>query len=766
MIARTSLLVLAALLLIATDVCAQQSNDRFKQWDTNNDGKLSKDELSEQMRSRFDRMDADHDGFVTLSEMTNLSKTRTRSELGSPPPGERPRRDAVTTSSRNISIGPTMADTPLGKVVGQVSSPQAVDTWNDQVLMQRVAAEAVERRKQMLIEAGAADEFNRRGTKHMFPVVLARLAINPNDRDALAYIPLGMTERSHSDFFGRSSLSRIWYQFGSQLSPQVADDLRKDVAAYEDYLTGGTENHIAMKRSSGLLFGEQFPDDAFAGGRSGRDVANQCREYMRTYGQSVYAHSMNEFLSPTYHAVNTAPWLNVAEFSRDDSSRLMADAILDWMFADLALNYNHGLITPPFQRANGYMEDSYQLNYARTQTAWTAWLYFGGGLTPNAPSAKFPSESYKPLQPYGMSGVLHAMSPYMPHPAIRNLGAKRLASPFMTWQSREIRPGTFPQLRSSYASQNYTIGTGNFSPDVSLRFTQPFAVSWTSKDERNYLMAQHPYWFTGGTSSERGGAPQFDGEDWMGTSPFCQSVHWENAAVLLYDIPTNDPFTNADFNDRGAAVQGGRTKTVAQSVFIYVPKSIDQQQKVGKDFFFREGDVYIALRPLRDGAAWVSTVKEGYVRLELPAKDHLTGFAIEVGDQAEFGSFEKFQRSVAAAVLNTTKLDRNKEVVYTSTRGHALRLQHQAVPNETGTWYPNASINGTKIDFTAWPVSHSPYVTCKNGVLDIHDGHSGMTIDWSGDLPKYTYFDLAGGKRVVTGTKAVQNGKLVVAGKD
>ncbi len=726
--------------------------------DTNKDGKLTKEEMPEPMRSRFERLDADRDGVLTREEMAGMGEARTAGT---------PRKRPTLPVPKDVKSGSSMADSALGHEVAKVDPALKFDAWNDPALIKQVSAETVERRRRMVIEAGAADEFNRRGTKHMFPVVLARLKIDPTDRAALDFIPQGMVERNRADFFGKSALARIWCQFGSLLSPKVAGDLRKEVASYENYLTGGTENHIAMKRSAGYLFGEQFPDDRFAGGLSGREVAERCRDYLRSYGREIYAKSMNEFLSPTYHAVNTGPWLNVAEFAKDDATRLMAAAVLDWMFADLALNYNHGLITPPFQRANGYMEDSYQLNYARTQTAWAAWLYFGGGLTPDEPGAKFPSEKYKPLQPEGMAGVLHAMSPYMPDPVIRNIGAKRIASPFMTWQAREIRQGTAPQLRSTYATRDYAIGTGYFTEDISLRFTQPFAVSWKSKDERNYLMAQHPYWFTGGAQSGRAdregkaSAPKLDGEDWMGVSPFCQSVHWENAAVLLYDIPATDPYSATHFNDRGAAIQGGRTPTVNQSVFIYVPKSIDERLQVGGVFFFREEDVYIALRPLRAGAAWKPTVKEGYVRLELPAVGHLTGFAIEVGDRAEFGSFEKFQTRAAASALDLTKLESNKEVTFTSTRGDTLHLQHQPVPNASATWRPKASINGTALDFAAWPICQSPYVTCNNRILDITDGHSGLTIDWSGELPEYTYFDLIDGKRVTTRKKTIQNGKLV-----
>lgn len=40
----------------------------FKAFDTNNDGKLTRDELPELLRPAFDRLDADGDGFITVDE--------------------------------------------------------------------------------------------------------------------------------------------------------------------------------------------------------------------------------------------------------------------------------------------------------------------------------------------------------------------------------------------------------------------------------------------------------------------------------------------------------------------------------------------------------------------------------------------------------------------------------------------------------------------------------------------------------------------------
>ncbi|MDA0349082.1 MAG: EF-hand domain-containing protein [Verrucomicrobia bacterium] len=795
---------LVALVLFSTNFSAQQIAERFNQWDKNNDGRLTKDEVPEQARTR---MDTNGDGEVTREEMDAFLTQRS----GSRPNTERraetnERRERPSSESRvetsqqtkrpALNLQQRQQFASLVKSIEQVDTSQVDDAWNDSERIQKTSEEAVDYRKRVLIHSGAEEFQPKGGPKHTNPLILCRLLLDPTDKEALAYLPVGIPERSNGDHFGKSSLSRIWCQFGSLLSPQVKADLLADVTAYENFFGGGTENHIAMRRTTGYLFGESFPDAIFHGGKTGREIVAEATDYMRTYGRAVYAHSMSEFLSTTYQSVNTAPWLNVVDFSKDDSARLMARAILDWMLVDLALNYNHGILTPPAVRENGFIEDHYQLAYPRTQTSWTAWLYFGGGLIPGIDKntdAAFSDTKYKPLQPYGMAGILHAVSPFVPDPVIRNLGTKRLKTPFMTWQSRAasaselVRPGsandsksTFdPRLRSTYTHKNYSMGTGYFGEHVSMSLALAFAVSYKSKDEHNYVLAQHPYWYTDAIKGQEPEAdrgqqrgqgtsrPQFDlDEDWMGVSPFCQSVHWENAVVQLYDIPTKDPYTNADWKT-GGHMQSARLSNPVQSVFLYVPEAIDERIQLGNVFFFREGEgeneVYIAVRPLRAGATWTQTLKKGYVRLELPAEANLTGFALEMGDRAEFGSFQEFQKRITDCELDTSRLDDHKEVTYTSTRGDKLHIQHQSVPNRYNDWLPNSSINGATLDFAEWPICESPYVKSRDRVLDVNDGHAGFTIDWSGDLPEYSYYNLVNGTPVITRKEFIKAGKLVIS---
>jgi hypothetical protein len=108
-----------------------------------------------------------------------------------------------------------------------------------------------------------------------------------------------------------------------------------------------------------------------------------------------------------------------------------------------------------------------------------------------------------------------------------------------------------------------------------------------------------------------------------------------------------------------------------------------------------------------------------------------------VGDAAEYESFVQFQKAVSKADLDTSRLTTDRSARYQSTRGHELSIQHN--PDD---WRPHATVNGVSLDYDTWPTCESPYVTCREGVMDVNDGSQGFTVDWQGELPEYRYYDV------------------------
>ena len=682
----------------------------------------------------------------------------------------------MSKDTSRVEIGADTFDGLVDAVVG-LRRPQMPASDEDAKLAVKVSDGAIARRKALVVQAGtkgAGFQPSAPDPKHQFPVVLCRLCVDPQDASALDYIPLGMRFRDQGDTFGKSSLSRVFCQFGDRFPEETKRLLFDEVTGYEGFLGGGTENHVTMRRTAGFLFGERFVDAAFHHGLTGSELAEECLNYMKSYGRAVYRNSMVEYLSPVYHAVHTAAWLNVAEFANDPRARLCARAILDWMLADLAANSHHGIVLPPLQRESGLVTGNTMLSRARTHTQWTAWLYWGAGTMPETAEA-FESPDYWIEKPYGMCAMLHAVSGYTPHPVIRNLGAKRLATPYMLWQSRgnwEVieptqinrygktsaahrnAPNPRYNMRSVYVDRHYAVSAGYRHADIMdpiVRHAISFAVVWRSAFPRNWLMVSHPYWYTARKRDDSDGLLGED--DWAGVSPFCQMVHWENAAVLLFDLPATDPYEGKA--GKGAPVfWSERTREVVQKIHLYVPETIEETVDTEKGVFLRAGDVYIGIRPIGGRACWEKGGHVGYKRLVIAGR--LVGAAVEVGDSAEFGSFARFQEKVASTLLDESALTAGKRVRYRSTRGHLLDIRHNP-----DNWLPIASVNNVPLDFDRWPTCESPYLTCRDGIMDVNDGREGFTVDWQGELPEYTYYRLDGGERHTTRRERVIDGQII-----
>ena len=168
---------------------------------------------------------------------------------------------------------------------------------------------------------------------------------------------------------------------------------------------------------------------------------------------------------------------------------------------------------------------------------------------------------------------------------------------------------------------------------------------------------------------------------------------------------------------------------------MFVPETIDESVETSDGVFLRVGRVYVGLRSLGGPFEWRQTVREGFRKLTIESR--LAGVAVEVGDEAEYGDFDGFRQAVSNAELDVSCLAEDKAVRYTTTRGNALAIQHN--PDD---WRPNASVNGTSIDYEAWPICESPYVTCRDGVMDVNDGRQGFSVDWRGELPEYCTYDV------------------------
>ena len=112
---------------------ADEVVSRLMRFDKNNDGKLTKDEVTDERLIRIiDRADADHDGFVTKAELTSLANREPASGRGfgggfpgGPSPGGGP-GGPMMGRSRPGEILPTMLQERLGLSAEQKTELEAL----------------------------------------------------------------------------------------------------------------------------------------------------------------------------------------------------------------------------------------------------------------------------------------------------------------------------------------------------------------------------------------------------------------------------------------------------------------------------------------------------------------------------------------------------------------------------------------------------------------------------------------------------------------
>ena len=690
---------------------------------------------------------------------------------------------AVLTVLFNPDCGNT-ANTvnSLVKNDGGISNRYALPDQQD------ISERAIEMRKRFVIKQAANDGINRKiiispakrtiplNGKLQIPVALSVLKIDPENKDAKDLILAAMMYRQTDSMFTKIRAAQAFSHFYNIFTADEISLFRNEMATYPDFFGYGTENHIAMKRIAGLLFGQSFPGAKFHHNLTGEQVVKASMSYMKQYGRAVYGSSISEFLSHVYFPVHMETWADAFQYAHDPVARLMAQAMLDWLFANAALNFQNHFINGPLLRSSyGGIE-----RYRKHELSRLLWIY--GANT---------GETFAELAEARMSApvISIALTGYIPHEAIRNIMAKRVKLPLTIRQVCANRPyiGKFVQnhivsgkpgqyafqkslFRTVYIDEKYAMGGGNLriANDVfiSTPSTIPFTASWQSKHPFNYLLAAHPYWFTKKRWSEdekQWGfgdnienkaeieGSYFMDEDIFGFSPCFQMVQMENAAVLFYYIPKTDPFK--DYRQKGGYASDRLTELI-QECFIYIPKSVEKREKTADGFFIRDNNTYIAVIPFTSEAKWGKSVRKNFIRIGIPGE--LTGCAIEIGDQKEYGTFEQFKSKFSINQLDLSNLKKDRLVRYTSSRGHKLTIKHTGF--ETGL--PESTINGFDVDFKTYPTLQSPYVISKDHVLDVHDGKSGFTVDWQKEFPSYSYYRIEEGKKVVFRRVWVESGRV------
>ena len=517
---------------------------------------------------------------------------------------------------------------------------------------------------------------------------------------------------------------------------------------------GGTENQALMKRTAAILFGEQCPDTKTTVGLTGKQTAAEAKEFFRRYGRTIFSTSLNEHLSATYLALHTAPLSILTTYSKDVETRLIARAILDYYFSELAVNQLENTIAVFNRDKKSIFYDNVQETIPTNNMQWISWLFFGSDqpiLKTDNISMSTRASTTKDLSLM----LLHTISSYKPNNIILSLGAKLSTGAYSLRQSI----GSFDCMKQAYSSRahqipaqecnqkaikreiygtkKYILGLSHVDDiyrNVSYPTSSHFGAVWRTDSRKNSIRIAHPHFYWRFSPYHDDSSKPWEDEDWAQFSPFRFAWLNKNLYLAIYDLTLDDPYTGWEKESQRNFLY--RNRDIHQAIYVYVPESLSLQEIVNDGRrFYQDGDVYVMIRPLDPRSASIETSRHKlYSRLKLPGA--ITGLFLMMGSIDEYESLADFKSYTDDATFDTSNLAVNKEASYRHKDGTSLLIRAPGLTNE----YPVVFRNGIAVNFDAtWPELTSPYVSREKMALRVNNGSEGFTIDWSGRLPVYSF---------------------------
>ncbi len=476
---------------------------------------------------------------------------------------------------------------------------------------------------------------------------------------------------------------------------------------------------------------------------------DEARDRILSRGRGFYRAGHAEQLSTTYDMLSARSSFLLWEFARDPVVRDAGEALTLYHVGLHALNNFDGHTMPPFNRRN-VLQARFAPRWGKPHSLTASWLFWGQNKMVwyphnskdfHAQTMDFAVSDLRIPEPLNRI-ARGAEAPY----EIRGANGQ-----FGYWGEAKTTPPRTTRdpnmLRYVWRDRQFAIGgpvADNFNVGEFYVSYHTFSIVWKSENRLRALEAMHPYW----QSNEGEGF-------WRAThSPFQQFGIHRNVAITMFNIPDKDPWP-----DRGRAdwiaTRNKHFDNLIKLGQTRFPATVEELVEDGDFYFFREGDVYVAIRVLKPGHTLEELTAPGehanWPRMDgvepdlfhvIKSREAQTGFVFEVGTAEEHRSFGAFQQAVND---NPLSVDWDAlEVRYTSTRGDELRFRYDTDYSEEAEGHikivPDLRINGRRrevdFDFDKWPLAESPVMTLKDSVLRISQGGDRVEVDWSGELPR------------------------------
>jgi hypothetical protein len=632
-------------------------------------------------------------------------------------------------------------------------------------------------------EKGEIIAFGGDPLKYDLSPAATTLMLNPGDAKAQAFlsIPGNMRQQYH---FACSNWARAYPLIGDQFSQQWKSEFFHWISVYEENrrpsdgerefshishphnlvgqegellggnpFDGGTENHKTMWRTSALLYSQLMPDSATISGYPVQDAERITKEMLRDYLKKLLYVGNGEYDSEVYYPYTIKSFMNLYDFSPDPETKELAKFALDFFFATYGVKVVDGAIAGAQKR--GYLADPEPDMMDVMQ-----WAFFNNTSR-------------------NMGDVITTMhqatTTYRPNEIIWNITRKNVDVPFEASMSRPFYHMDYPHAfaETFYCSRNFAMGNMQMTIVDNPNQQMVWSVVANGTDGPLCFSGGHP--LRGSTS---------------GHSPYTQTLHSKGALILftaptkpvradtasiaqtykntprnnLWIMPKSEQPENFEISHRQKygvdalhGVHPPEEMTAAEIVrfwkesigsassWFYFPRKVNPVLK-NDNYFLETESVFIAVLPLSKSSFVVNPSDEivaqlpanggkgffsGYGLIAFPGQQ--SGYVVEVVEKKDFKSMEDFaiqlKRKARLKVSNAEPFIINFHSMY----GDKFEMQYQA-----GGLRCKGIINGEVQDWdrhTDGATYSSPYVTVKEGMMQVSDGRQSYVVDFTGEHP-------------------------------
>jgi hypothetical protein len=415
-----------------------------------------------------------------------------------------------------------------------------------------------------------------------------------------------------------------------------------------------SENHRFLFHSAEWLAGQLYPMEEFANSRQrGLFHALKGRTYAAEWMRQRGLYGFDEWHSNSYYPASMIPLFNIYDFApyEDHKFRLLAGAVLDYMFFNLAADSYDGVLGTTHGRT--YMNQLMHPDFEGT--AGLTWLAFGRGALRRDGGA--------------MGPVALATSVYRLPPILAEIAADRTA----VVESR-VRQGIASKGNQEFFAHNRD-RFADFrvfrTPDYMISGLQDYRVgeyepavhvAQVTLGKRAVIFWSCPY-----TSNEGGGLrPDY----WSGNTALPRVVQQRNLMSLTFHL------------DHQAW----------QSHCFFEPARFDEVRLEGNWAFARVGEGYVGIWSQHGYSLGASGQ---YAGRELVCTAPENTWLVEGGRAADWGSFAAFVEALRAARVGS-----EGDWVYYDSPSQGLF--------ETG-WEVPPSIDGQPVQLHEYPLVDSPW---------------------------------------------------------